>query len=258
MRSDPISITTSLSTSRPRTIAGLVGVFVGIYAMFFASPAWSAGLGANFTFGYSDGEVEDDGDFFPDIETSADIFEGGFSFDTNLAQDRLVNYRLSMNVQIVEQKLNQGSDKVKIDGAGFSFNQVIGFGLVRTPHVRVFIGPSLHLGYAYFDDHETVQGVRVEYEEGLFTAGLGPELGLNYHMGRHVTVSLSAYYRFGAQSMYFDSPFRTSGSSDRYFDGWEHRVGLTTAVFYRFGRDQYKKRPRRVRKKPVAKPTTAE
>jgi hypothetical protein len=236
-------------TWRPHALA-LLGCVV---AALVSTPAWSAGIGANFTYGSSQGKVDDDGDFFSDINTSADLFEAGVSFDTNLAQDRLINYRVNANYQRVEQKLNQGAGKAHIDGEGFALNQLIGFGFVRTPRMRIFAGPTIHLGVAGFDSHKTVQGVRLEFDETLFTMALGPELGINYNVGRHFTVSVTGYYRYGLQSMYFSSPFSTSGSSNRYFSGDEHRVGVTTAFYFRFGSDQYKKRTRAVRKKPVEK-----
>jgi hypothetical protein len=224
-----------------------------VLAALAAPTAGAAGIGGNFTYGWSDGRVKDTGDFFPDIQTSADLYEIGLSFDTNLARDRLVNYRVNANLQIVEQKLNQGPGKAQIDGVGFALNQLIGFGFIRTPRIRAFIGPTIHLGVAGFDDHETVQGVRSEFEEALFTAAIGPEIGLNYNVGRHLTVSLTGYYRFGVQAQFYDSPFETSSSSDRTFDGREHRVGLTTAIFFRFGGDRYEKRAPRSRKKRASR-----
>ena len=86
----------------------------------FAGPAWSGGIGANFTYGRSEGKVDDTGNFFPNINTSANHYEVGLSFDTNLASDRLFNYRINANLQFVNQRLNQRSVKVGLDGAGFA------------------------------------------------------------------------------------------------------------------------------------------
>ena len=90
----------SRMTWRPHALA-LLGCVV---AALVSTPAWSAGIGANFTYGSSQGKDDDDGDFFSDINTSADLFEAGVSFDTNLAQDRLINYRVNANYQRVELK----------------------------------------------------------------------------------------------------------------------------------------------------------
>ena len=48
--------------------------------LLLALPAWSGGIGGNFTYGVSDGEVEDTDDFFPDIQTSAKHYEVGVSY----------------------------------------------------------------------------------------------------------------------------------------------------------------------------------
>jgi hypothetical protein len=246
-----VSGTTGRSTCR-RLVSIL---FVGALFVLCGSPAWSAGIGGNFTFGSSDGRVDDEDDFFPDINTSADVFEIGLSFDTNLAKDRLVNYRLNANLQIIKQKLNQRAAKAKIDGTGFALNQLVGFGVYRTPRMRVFVGPSVHLGIAGFDEHETVQGVRVKYEEVLFTAALGPEVGVNLHVGKRLSVSLTGFYRYGLQVQGYDDPYDVGSDSDGVFTGDEHRVGVTTAIYFRTGGDQYKKRVRKKRRaKSAPKP----
>jgi hypothetical protein len=250
MRQDPVVLRVTGRSAHWRYLSILLLV---AFSALCVSPAWSAGIGGNFTYGSSEGRVDDEDDFFPDINTSADVYEIGLSFDTNLAQDRLVNYRLSANLQIIEQKLNQRAAKAKIDGAGFALNQVLGFGVFRSPRMRVFIGPSLHLGIAGFDEHETVQGVRVKFEEVLFTAALGPELGVNMHVGKRFTVSVSGFYRYGLQVQGFDDPFDVGGASDGVFTGDIHRVGVTTAIYFRTGGDQYKKRVRKKRR--PAKPT---
>ncbi|HEB90362.1 MAG TPA: hypothetical protein ENI85_12395 [Deltaproteobacteria bacterium] len=210
--------------------------------LLLAPAAWSAGLGGNFSYSRSNGDVEHDDDLFLDIGTRADHFEFGISFDTNLARDRLFNYRINANVQIVDQKLNQGPTKVDIQGAGFAINQLFGFGIVRRPGMRLFIGPTLHLGYANFDDDDRVGPFLVDYEEDLVTFGLGPEVGINFHPARHLTISITGFYRYGLQVQGFDSPFSfvDPHGDNQYFVGSEHRVGLTTAIFFRFEGDQYR------------------
>jgi hypothetical protein len=229
---------------------------IAIPIVFLALPASSGGIGGNFTFGVSEGEVDDTDNFFPNIQTSARHYEVGVSYDTNLAADRLINYRINANLQFVEQRLNQGSIKVDIDGTGFAVNQLIGFGLVRRPKFRLFMGPTLHLGFAGFDDDDKVAGVEVNYEEFLFTAAIGPELGINYHVGRNLTVSISGHYRYGFQLQGFDNPLGNSNNSDGVFVGHEHRVGVTMAIYFRFSGDQYKTAPKRGRGTERTRPAT--
>jgi hypothetical protein len=202
----------------------------------FAAPAWSGGVGGSFSYGDGDGDVDDTDDFFPDLDTSADYFEVGFTYDSNLAADRLFNYRMSLNLQLVEQELSLGPISADIDGTGFSLNQLFGFGLIRTKNVRVFVGPTIHLGVTIFDDEQA----GVDIEEVLVVAAIGPEVGVNLHLGRRLTMSLTGYYRYGLQVQAFDSPISGTNQSDGVFTGDEHRVGLTTAIYFRFGNDQFR------------------
>ncbi len=218
-----------------------------VTALFLAPPAWSGGIGGNFTFGHSTGDVEDTGDFFPDMDTTANHYEVGVTYDSNLAGNRLFNYRISANLQVVDQHLDVASTQLAdIQGSGFALNQLFGFGLYRSPRMRVFLGPMLHLGVVAFDDRERLAGGgKVEYEEVLFTAGLGPELGVNLHVAKRLTVSLSAHYRYGLLLQGFNEPFETSSGDNRVFVGNEHRIGVTTSIFFRFAKDQYTAKPAR-------------
>lgn len=231
---------TPCETRAPRRTRRFASGLAGAALVLLAVPAGAGGIGGNFSFSRSEGKVEDTDDFFADLNTSADHYELGVAVDTNLAADRLFNYRISANAQFVDQKINQTTAKKTIQGSGFALNQIFGLGLVRTPRVRLFVGPTIHLGIAGFDDHDDdrIGGSNDDFEETLITAGLGPAIGLNYNVGRHLTISLVGHYWYGLQVQGYDDPYDTN-NSDGIFTGYEHRVGFTTSIFYRFSRDQY-------------------
>jgi len=217
----------------PRRRLG-VAVTVAAIALGLGMPAHSVGFGANFTYTNGSAEVEDTDDVFPDVDIDSDEFEVGFSFDTSLARDRLLNYRLNANFASIEQDIDVLSTGFHIKGYGVALNQVFGFGVYRSPHSRVFLGPAIHLGYGYFDDGD--QGI--DFEAHLATAAIGPEVGINIHAGDNLTVSVSGFYRFGVVAQFFEEPFDSFGS-DGILVGEQHRVGVTTTIFFRLGSDQF-------------------
>lgn len=214
------------------TLAGMVLLF----GVIGEEPAEAGGIGGSFSYNRSGAELEDVDDVWADLDTETDSVGLGVVFDSNLAQDRLFNYRLNASLEFVDQEVGQAGLENQVQGTSFSFDQTFGFGFIRTPDVRVFVGPSLHLGIGGIDDHIRVQGNRFSYEQTTFTAGLGPELGINYHVGRHLTFSTSAFVRYGFQVQGFDDFFDDRGS-DGVFVGDELRAGLVTSIFFRFGRD---------------------
>ncbi len=203
-----------------------------------AEPARAGGIGGSLSFVHSDGRLEDRDDVWTDLETETDVVGFGVAFDTNLAQDRLLNYRVVASLELVEQEVEQAGLQNEVQGASFSLDQTLGFGFIRTPELRVFLGPSLHLGVGGIDDHIYVDGFRADYEQTSFTAGIGPELGVNFNVGRHLTFSTSTFVRYGVRVQDFDGFYDDVGS-DGDFRGDEIQAGIRTSIFFRFGPDAY-------------------
>lgn len=218
--------------------AGTWGVLFA-FALLNAATADAGGFGGSLGYGRSQSKLDDVDDFWADLHTEADEAAIGLVFDTNLAQDRLFNYRLNVSLAFVDEEVGQAGLENQVQGTNVALDQTFGFGLVRTPQVRVFLGPSLHLGVGRIDDHIRVSGFRENYERTAFTAGLGPELGFNYNVGRHLTLSTSAYVRYGFQVQAFQKLFDDRGS-DGVFVGSDLRAGIVTSVFFRFGNDQFR------------------
>jgi hypothetical protein len=219
----------------------IVGGFSGLIMLLFtlsAEPARAGGIGGSFTYGHAEGRLEDRDDVWADLDSETDVAGFGVAFDTNLAQDRLINYRVVASLEFAEQEVEQAGLQNEVQGSSFSLDQTLGFGFIRTPELRVFLGPSLHLGVGSIDDHIDVEGFRADYEETAFTAGIGPELGINFNIGRHLTLSTSTFVRYGIRVQDFDGFYDDAGS-DGVFRGDEIQAGIRTSIFFRFGRDAY-------------------
>lgn len=219
---------------------GMTGLIL-LLGSIAAGPARAGGIGGSLTYGRSDSRLDDYDDVWQDLDTETDAAGIGFAFDTNLAQDRLVNYRVVASIEFVEQEVDQAGIQNEVQGTNFSLDQTLGFGFIRTPEIRVFLGPSLHLGVGEIDDHIDIEGFRTDYEETSFTAGIGPELGINFNVGRHLTFSTSTFVRYGFRIQDFDGFYDDAGS-DGVFRGDEIQAGIRTAIFFRFGRDAYERR----------------
>lgn len=221
----------------PRSLVrGIIAGAAVFVATLSGEPASAAGIGGTLAYHRSSANLEDTDDFWADLDTDSHTVGFGVAFDTNLAQDRLFNYRLNLSLELVDQDVSQAGVHNQVQGTNVALDQTFGFGFVRTPRFRVFMGPSIHLGVGEIDDEIDVDGFEFDYEETSVTAGIGPELGVNYHLGHHLTFSTSAYARYGVQFQVFDDDF-DDGGSDGVFVGDEWRAGLVTSVFFRFGED---------------------
>ncbi|MBY0398774.1 hypothetical protein K2X89_00630 [Myxococcota bacterium] len=218
-----------------RLLAALVAAGLGLLA---SESAGAGGFGGSLSYTRSQSKLDDIDDFWADLNTESDEVGFGLVFDTNLARDRLFNYRLNASLAFVDEEVGQAGLENQVQGTNVSLDQTFGFGFIRTPSLRVFVGPSLHLGVGRIDDNIHVSGFRENYERTSFTAGLGPELGMNFHVGRHLTFSTSAFVRYGFQVQSFQRLF-DEGRSDGDFVGGDLRAGLVTSIFFRFGGDQF-------------------
>lgn len=194
----------------------------------------AAGFGAFLEYLNGNGDIDFDGDFgFDKEDYESNKFGVGFALDTNLAQDKLFNYRLTIGYQHTERDFDHSwplaDDTIKADGA--SINNVFGFGVWRTPSLRLWLGPSVRVGVDVFDpDVDDVDVVDVY-------GGFGGALGLNYNIGEHLTLGLSAGYQY----MFLGEIIHVDAfvNDDETYSGNEHLVGLNFTVFFRTASDHF-------------------
>ena len=87
-------------------------VSLGLALLFPASSAMAVGAGMYFSYGHGWGNVEDDDfdDLWDDglpytFDFEENVFGVGFTFDTNVAKNRLFNYRLEIGYERVNSPL---------------------------------------------------------------------------------------------------------------------------------------------------------
>ncbi len=198
--------------------------------LFFASSA-QAGLGGYVEYGFlhyaalwqDDGFVED-GDL-------AHVMSAGVAWDSNLATDTLMNYRVNVGYRRLEGA--KGDNDLQFDG--LAFNLTLGFAPIRTEAMRIWAGPSIAASYLVC---EKCAGPRDRADVHQATLGLGPEVGVNLHLGKVLTMSITGRYHFetNAQKTYFAD----KASFDR---AWQGRAGLNISLFLRAEDDQFKTDP---------------
>ncbi len=106
-------------------------------------------------------------------------------FDTNLSDNHLFNYRLSLGTGSSEP------DTYGITMSGFVVTHDFGFQLVHARMVKVWLGPQINI--ANYDSHESNNGL--SYKGTVTGFGVGPVLGLNLNVGSLVSLSLDAGIR---------------------------------------------------------------
>jgi hypothetical protein len=227
-----------MKASTRSSIAFLVILVVTLATL----PALSAGFGAYFEYAHTDGELDLDFNGFgtsaDELDLESDKFGFGFVLDTNLARDRLLNYRLTVGYQRTNREYDDvvlGSATLRlgdIDADGFTFNNVLGFGLSRGPSHRLWIGPAVRLGVDVFDTgSDDVDIVDI-------SIGGGAAIGLNIHSEEHLTVGLTAGYQYLyiSEVISVDVPGFDETES---FDAYEHVAMANITVFFRTSGDHF-------------------
>lgn len=158
---------------------------IALVSVFLFSEVRAMGLGAYYTFGSGSGEwtvnTEDEDDVDIDTDDSGTGF--GIVFDTALAKDTLFNYRLGLGLESKEYEFEDGP---KLEMDNFVFDNDFGFGVFRTPMVRIWLGPELKISYGTGDVED------LDYS--VISMGVGGVLGLNFNIGERITLGVKSGY----------------------------------------------------------------
>ena len=145
-----------------------------------------------------------------DSDIDFNTYAAGFSLDTNVAKNRLFNYRLNVGYQ-----WSSFSD-------GLSLDNVFGFGVLRNRHVRLWIGPSIRLG---------IDSINTSPLVDLMVGG-GPVVGVNFHTGNAGSAALT----FGFQYLYVG---RINTFTETSTDRGEYRIQMKFSYFFRSRGDRF-------------------
>lgn len=174
----------------------LVGVvLIGLLACFIATPAVAVGFGIFGELEAGDGDFEFD--FSDEFDVDVDVFSVGLAFDTDPLGEKVFNYRLNVGYSRLELE-DDYSDTLELDG--FIVDNTFCFAMVRSPNMRVWLGPQVRVGYYsgesdtsyYVDDFDAGDDIDVE----LVTFGLAGVVGANFRMGYSGAFGISGGVRF--------------------------------------------------------------
>ena len=241
-------------------------VSLGLALLFPASSAMAVGAGMYFSYGHGWGNVDDDDwdqifdDGLPyDYDFDENVFGVGFTFDTNVAKNRLFNYRLEIGYERVWQEWPSGNPTLRWDydfpgnppppaaftrskytGNGLSINNAFGFGVVRTDRMRLWVGPALRLNADWYDADD--------FDVLEFNVGVGPQVGINYHVGERTSLALSFGYQylFALHSWSREPDYLFPGDEDFDSIGGQHNIFVNLSFFFRSAGDRFV--PRKARK----------
>ena len=215
--------------------------------LLLPSASWALGLGANLGYSYRTGTLGGNdvalGSFidYPDLDFSSSDLNVGFTLDTAVARDRLFNYRLNLNYVHgwIDPKTVPGlSPNAETRSDGLDLENVFGFGVIRRPDLRWWIGPMFRIS---IERALSVDANAAQYfASPLLNVGAGIVTGVNLHRGKHMSAGLTLGYDINYALFEYDSPI------DIQYLGAMHRVTVGVTVLYRFGNDIFEKN------KPVA------
>ena len=137
--------------ARSRSFVGRILSLIAIAALM-PSVASAFGVGGYFEFLHGDGDLDAGTSLVPNPSFETDKFGFGVVIDTNLARNRVFNYRAALGYQHSERHFDTmrlggvDFDPGEIDGHGVAFNNAFGFGLSRGPDHRLWAGPSFRFG----------------------------------------------------------------------------------------------------------------
>ena len=158
---------------------------VVVLVLLVASPVYAVGFGLFLNGGKA--EAKWDGDFL-NADTDGDHLDFGFALDTNLATDRLFNYRMELGKAYweVDRFNNQGATA---DLDGMMMNHDFGFGGLVSDSVRLWLGPEVRFTYL---NGEINAVAPTDFD--LFGFGVGAAVGANVNFPGRLTLSVKGGY----------------------------------------------------------------
>ena len=157
-------------------------------------------------------------------------FSIGLATDTNLARDQLINFRFDFGFH-TSMFADTTLDTVSGNGYGGVLDFALGFGILRSESMRLWIAPDARVNVDYSGSHflSAFTGDALDVQ-----LGVGPKVGLNLHAGDHATVTLSAAYNYKWGWLVFPDSSGAGSLTHR-----DHYVGVNLAFFWRGGDDRY-------------------
>lgn len=188
----------------------VLGGFVAAVLLCLSPAAFAGGFGPAFEYGHTWGE-------FNDQDYEGDHAAVSFLYDSNVARDLLLNYRLQ--VGFLYGDFDDGSESY-----GVGIVNTLGFGVLRTRTTRLWVGPSLRIDVSDLDV-DSAFGHDPDITE--LEIGAGPQVGCNWHFNDRLSLTASFSYQYLWVADFCDG----CGGND-YEDGGASRIAFNVGVLF--------------------------
>ncbi|MFH0977448.1 MAG: hypothetical protein V1874_16840 [Spirochaetota bacterium] len=217
----------------------IITAFAAASVLMFSSSLFAFGLGLYGTGakGTADWTYEDQEYPYGEYDVKSDVSKigGGFILDSNLAYDRLFNYRLHIGYSKIKIDNDTGSD---IKGWDYHCYNSFGFGVFRSEPVRIWLGPQI--GFGFIDGEYDNDLYNDTNEFGTVFFALGIIAGVNFNMGDVFTLAIDGGYRYSWHGGWATMA-NTSGTIDQDYDvtGKMKEAFVDVSVIFRIGGDVF-------------------
>jgi len=211
-----------------------------ILSILFIFPVWATGayalgLGMYIPLGAGESDHTIDRDFVFDTEFEDDSSYNGFGFvlDTNVAGKSTFNYRLNVGFENGEYDLdtNFGNNSRSVDYERIVADNTFGFGVVKTENVRLWVGPQIRVAYLHIDE---ARRWGQNEELNALGIGLGPAIGVNFHLGPTVSLGIDSGYRITKYYGSFDANDNNEhDDDDPEYDSDDREVYVNFSIIFR-------------------------
>ncbi len=219
-----------------RVIAGMWVFCCTVVLLGVALVSNASALGLGFYGGYGGDKADWDVDYNSTsvgngtYQQNAEHKTFGFVMDTAVAKDKLFNYRLNLGYDTFLSKPGEGAYKYVMKG--FVLENDFGFGIVREPSVRVWLGPELRISILSGEDRfNGTSGRNID----LFGVGVGLAIGVNVNLGEAVALGFKVAYL--VNNYYGQGNGKTSLDSDADYIVKEKLPIASVALIFRIGSD---------------------
>lgn len=148
-----------------------------ICVVAWGGSARAVGLGGYLEFGGGSGEFEYPDTNLGEFDVDAGYFGLGFVFDTNPGEEGIFAYRLNAGFEGLNLE-DDSNDTLEL--GGLVFDNTFGFALVRTPVVKLWVGPQLRLAF-YSGETDNSDNDPAHTDADLAAFGIGVAMGANIY-----------------------------------------------------------------------------
>ena len=111
----------------------------------------------------------------------------GVMYDTNVGENKLMNYRVGLEYMKLDVDSVDGSSSDQ-SGSRIDLTGTIGFGVIRGENLRLWVGPRMNFAW-----NDEVGGVKKT--DGAYEIGIGVALGINVELSRDLVMGADIDYR---------------------------------------------------------------